>query len=331
MARSVVVDAMGGDDAPRAIIQGALRARSDGVPVRLVGRTKDLAPWLPRDGAPEVVHADDVVDMAEPPVAAVRRSQRSSLRIAMREVAQGRGDAVVSCGNTGAVLVAAVVELGTLAQVDRPALATVLPRADGGRLVLLDAGANVDVRPEVLATFAQLGTAYAEALGVDAPRVGLLSNGTEDTKGSALVREALPMVASCGVHFVGQVEPTTAIEGACDVLVTDGFTGNIFLKSAEGAVQTMTRLLRVEIMRSMWGRVGALLLRRALTRLRAQVEWDAHGGAVLLGTRSTVVVGHGRANPEAVRHAIHLAHDTATTGLVERIERRVAHGAAAKG
>lgn len=323
MARAVVVDAMGGDDAPRAIIEGALLARGDGVPVRLVGRAKDLTPWLPREGTPAVVHAEDVVDMGESPVAAVRRSAASSLRTAMREVAEGRGSSVVSCGNTGAVLVAATVELGTLPGVGRAALATVLPRADGERLVLLDAGANIDVKPSVLATFAQLGTAYAEALGIESPRVGVLSNGTEPTKGNAVIREALPLIEATGVRLVGQVEPTSALAGGCDVLVTDGFTGNVFVKSAEAAVQTMTSLMRREIERSVFGRVGGLLLRRALRRVRDQVEWDAHGGAVLLGTRATVVVGHGRANPEAVRQAIHLAHHTAEAGLIERLACRV--------
>ena len=321
--RPVLVDAMGGDFAPRAIVEGALLAQDDGLPVRLVGRTPDLKPWLPRSGI-EVVHASDVVAMDEAAVSAVRRSEDSSLRVALRELAAGNGSAVVSCGNTGAALVAAVFDLGMLEGVERPAVATRLPRADGRHLVLLDAGGNVDVRPELLVTFAVLGAAYAQALGIPEPRVGLLSNGSEDSKGNQLVRHTLPLLRETGLRVVGPVEPTTAFEGGCDVLVTDGFTGNVLLKSAEGAVTTITSMLRAEIGRSTVGRLGAMLLGGALRRFRQQVAWDVQGGAVLLGARGTVVIGHGRATPEAVRHAIRLAHRSAQARLVARVERGLA-------
>ena len=327
MAQAVVVDAMGGDDAPAAIVTGALLAYDDGVPVRLVGRSHALKARL--DGRLiEVVHADDVVGMDESAVQAVRRSEASSLRVALAEVAQGRGSSVVSCGHTGAVLVAAMFDLGVLDGVDRPAVTTVLPRADGARLVLLDAGANVEVRPELMATFAVMGAAYAESIGIPWPRVGLLSNGSEPTKGTAAIRAAVPLIEATDVNFIGQVEPSTALEGGCDVLLADGFTGNVFLKSAEGAVQTMSQLLRAEIERNVFGWVGALLMRRTLRRLAQRVSWDAQGGGVLLGTRGTVVVGHGRANAQAVRHAIHLAHDTVRAGLVEHLTRGLASGGA---
>ena len=310
---------MGGDDAPRAIVRGALLAHQDGIPVRLVGRSPEVERWLPR-GTLEVVDAPDVVGMDESAVAAVRRSERSSLRVAMHEVVQGRGTSVVTCGHTGAALVGAVFDFGTLEGVERPAVATVLPRTDGRRLVLLDSGGSVDVRPELLATFAVLGASYANVLGEIQPRVGLLSNGSEDSKGNALVRAALPLVAETGVNLVGQVEPTTALEGGCEVLVTDGFTGNVFLKAAEGAVSTMTALLRAEIERSTLGRLGSLLLRRALRRFRSRTAWELQGGAMLLGVRGTLVVGHGRANAQAVRHAIRLAHRSASGRLVERLD-----------
>lgn len=269
-------------------------------------------------------HAPDVVGMGDSAVASVRRSEDSSVRVALRMVRDGRASSVVSCGNTGAVLVAAVFDLGVLDGVERPAIATVLPRGDGGRLVLLDAGANVDCRPEQLVCFAHLGVAYAEVLGMARPRVGLLANGEEEGKGNLQARATLPLLRQSGLHVVGNIEPTAAMEGACDVLVTDGFVGNILLKAAEGAVTTVVQMLREEIRRRPSGWIGAWLLKGAFRRFRDRVAWDAHGGAVLLGTRGTVVVGHGRANAEAVRQAIRLAHHASGQGLVEAVSRRLA-------
>lgn len=316
----IAVDAMGGDHAPAEIVTGALRAAAEGLPVALVGRETELRALLPRRGPqPAIVDAADVVGMGDAAVSGVRRSEQSSLRVALRMVRDGAASAVVSCGNTGAVLVGAVLDLGVLPGVDRPAIATVLPRADGGRLFLLDAGANVDCRPEQLVSFAALGVAYAEASGIPDPRVGLLSNGEEDGKGNTQVKATLPLLRRSGLRVVGNVEPTAAMEGACDVLVTDGFVGNVLLKAAEGAVSTVVQLLRQEIRRSPVGVVGAFLLRGAFRRFRERVAWDAHGGAVLLGTRGVVVVGHGRANAQAVHQAIRLAHRTARGGLAERL------------
>jgi glycerol-3-phosphate acyltransferase PlsX len=315
---------MGGDFAPAEIVAGAVAAARDGIPVVLVGHQDMVSRHLPRRGAPPLVHAPDVVAMGEGAVASVRRSEASSLRVAMRQLRDGQAGAVVSCGNTGAVLVAAMFDLGVLDGVDRPAIATVLPRSDGGRLVLLDAGANVDCKSEQLVSFAHLGAAYAEALGMRHPRVGLLSNGEEEGKGNAQVRAALPLLKASRLRVVGNVEPQAAMGGACDVLVTDGFVGNVLLKAAEGAVGTVVQLLRAEIRRRPSGIFGAWLLKGALRRFRDRVAWDAHGGAVLLGTRGTVVVGHGRANAEAVRHAIRLAHRSSGQQLVDAVSTRLA-------
>jgi phosphate acyltransferase len=329
--KPVVVDAMGGDHAPAAIVAGAVAAAADGVPVLLVGDEAAIRAALPRRRAAhtapiEVIHAPDSVGMGDGAVASVRRSETSSLRVAMARVADGTASALVSCGNTGAVLVAAVVDLGVIPGVERPAIATVLPRADGGRLVLLDAGANVDCKPEQLVCFAHLGVAYAEAIGIQLPRVGLLSNGEEDGKGNAQVRAALPLLRASKLQVVGNVEPSAAMGGSCDVLVTDGFVGNVLLKAAEGAVTTVVGLLREEIRRSPTGVAGAWLLRGAFRRFRERVAWDSHGGAVLLGTRGTVVVGHGRANAEAVRQAVRLADRTGGQRLIDAIGGRLAAG-----
>ncbi len=319
----VAVDAMGGDDAPHAIVEGAVRAHQAGLPVVLVGDAAQLEPLLGASG-PDVVHAGDVVGMAEGAVAGVRRKPDASVRRALQLVRDGAAGAAVSCGHTGATLVGAVLDLGVLPGAERPAICSVLPRSDGGRLVLLDAGANVDCKPELLASFALIGSAHAEAMGVLAPRIGLLSNGEEDGKGNAQVRATLPLLRDLPLRVVGPVEPSAAMAGACDVLVCDGFVGNILLKAAEGAVHTVVTLLREEIERRPSGRLGAWLLRGAFERFRRRVAWDAQGGALLLGTRGLVVVGHGRATPDAVHSAIRLAHRGMRAGLLDGVARRLA-------
>ena len=327
---------MGGDEAPHAIVSGALRAHGDGFPVMLVGNQERLRPLIP-PGGPVVVHAPDVIGMSDSAASSVRRRPDSSVRRAVQLVADGTCAGAVSCGNTGATLVSTVLDLGVLEGAERPCIATVLPRSDGGRLVLLDAGANIDCRPELLARFALVGSAYAEALGTLSPRVGLLSNGEEDSKGNQQVRATLPLLRELPLRVVGPVEPGAAMSGACDVLVCDGFVGNVLLKAAEGAVTTVVTLLREEILRYPSGRLGAWLLRGAFRRFRARVAWDAHGGALLLGAAGVVVVGHGRATPASVRAAVAMAHRAVDARLVEGVARRVAsrarprHGHPAEG
>lgn len=321
MRARIAVDAMGGDDAPDALVEGAVAAVRAGADVVLVGDEPRLRALAGR-WCPPVVHAPEAVTMDESP-ASIRKRPDVSVRRAMQLVDQGRADAVVSCGSTGATLFAAVLDLGTLDGAERPAIATQLPRRDGERLILLDAGANVDCRPELLACFAQLGVAYAEVLGVERPRVGLLSNGEEDKKGNMQVRATLPLLRSLDLHVVGNVEPIGAMRGDCDVLVCDGFVGNVLLKAAEGAVETVVGLLREEILRRPSGRLGAWLLTGAFERFRNRVAWDARGGALLLGTKGVVVVGHGRANARAVQAAIETAATSVQSGLVDRMARRL--------
>ncbi len=318
----VAVDVMGGDQAPEEMVAGALLAIRRGRRVRLVGDSSRIAPFLSGREAVEVVHTPDVFPMGASP-ASVRRRESTSVRVATRLVAEGKAEAVVTCGNTGAALVGAMLDLGVLDGVERPALATVLPRSDGGRLVLLDAGANVDCRPDLLASFAVLGAAQAEQLGIDKPRIGLLSIGEEEGKGNAQVRDALPRLRELPLNIVGNIEPSAAMSGACDVLVCDGFVGNVLVKAAEGAVSTVGGILRAEILRYWSGRVGAFLLRGALERFRERVSWDALGGAQLLGTPGVVVVGHGRSNRGAVAAAIDMAARSARAGLPDVVRRRV--------
>ncbi len=316
----IAVDAMGGDRAPDIAVGGAIRAAEQGLPVILVGPEGDLARRIPRGLPLTIAHAAEHVSDSERPATAVRRRPDASINVAMRLVSDKRARAVVSCGPTGAIMTAALLGLGRLPGVLRPAVTVVVPRMDGGRLVLLDMGANVDCRPEMLAQFALMGHCYArQVLGTARPRVGLLSNGEEDTKGNDLVRRARPLVAELPVRFAGSVEPLAAFRGACDVLVCDGFVGNVMLKTVEATVEIVTSLLRQEIRRHPSARFGAWLLTSALRRFREQADYAAVGGALLLGVGGVVVVGHGRSDDRAVHGAIRQAHGCAGEGLSERI------------
>ncbi len=319
----VAVDAMGGDNAPDAIVEGAVAAAREGIPVLLVGDTGRLTPLVPSDVQIPIVHASEVVGMQEGAASSVRRKPQSSIRVALQLLADGKASSVVSCGHTGACLVGAVLVVGTLDGVGRPAIATALPRSDGGRLVLLDVGANVDCKPEQLAQFALLGSAWAEVQGLDQPRVGILSNGEEGGKGNEQVRLATPLIEALPINFTGNVEPSAAFAGSCDVLVCDGFVGNVLIKAVEGAAEVVIHLLGEHVQSSVAARTGALLMRGAFGRFRDQIRWDAHGGGLLLGTRGVVVTGHGRANGNAVHAAIALAHAAARDGLVSKMAARM--------
>ena len=260
----------------------------------------------------------------------VRDLPDCTMRVACRLAAEGRGGSVVSCGNTGAILVSAMLELGTVPGIDRPALALSLPRADGGRLVLVDVGASADARPAHLATFGLLGDALARTLGVAAPRVGLLANGSERGKGRKLVREAWDELAKLPLNFVGNVEPHDALAGAVDVLVCDGFTGNIVIKTAEGIVGLAKQLASRHVEGSGRAAVGAWLLRPALRDFAADLDWRKRGGAVLVGVRAPVVVGHGRSDAPAVDAAIRLAHYAQEQALGAELASRVQARAAAR-
>ena len=238
----------------------------------------------------------------------LRSKTDASINVAVREVAAGRASAVVTCGHSGAAMVAAVKGLGRLEGVDRPALVTVVPRADGGEAVLLDLGANVDCRPEQLAQFALMGEAYARAvLGLECPRVGLLSNGSERGKGNIQVRAALPLLEALPIEFVGPIEPFEAFHGGADVVVCDGFVGNVMLKTVEATADVTLSLMQREIARMPHWRLGARFLRSAMRRFRSRTSASAYGGALLLGVNGVVVVAHGRSDKDAVDSALKVA------------------------
>lgn len=321
----IAVDAMGGDDAPRVVIDGALSAaRSLRVSLLLVGpedrlRAELANQPLAQSADIQIRHAPEVVEMGEPPVAALRRKPRASIRIAAEAVARGEADAVFSAGHTGATVIAAHAAFGMLAGVDRPALAATIPTRTGAA-VLLDSGANVECRPSHLLQFATMGAIFARlSLDVERPRVGLLSIGEEETKGNDLTREAHRLLRESPLAFVGNLDARGLYSGEADVIVCDGFTGNIALKVSESVVETMEGLLGEELSRTFTTRLGFLLSRRAFRRFQRRVDYAESGGAPLLGVGRPCVIGHGRSGPKAVRNAIALTQRFVAAGLLDRI------------
>ena len=326
----IAVDAMGGDFAPAALVDGAVAAaRHLDVRIALVGaaaRVREaLTPHAGWQALPiDIVDAPDVIGMKEAPVAALRRKPGASIRVAADVVARGQASAIVTAGHTGAAVMAAYTGFGTIPGVDRPALATAIPTRVRPA-VLLDAGASVECRPQHLLQFAIMGAVYARvALGVSRPRVGLLSIGEEETKGNELTREAHRLLKASSVHFIGNVEGREIYSGVADVIVCDGFTGNIVLKTSEGLVDTVEALLGDELQGTFSSQMGYLLSRRAFRRFRKRVDYSEYGGAPLLGVAGLAIVCHGRSSAKAVRNAIAMAYRFAASDFIRRIEQDIA-------
>jgi len=321
---------MGGDDAPEVVVEGAVAAVGElDVRVLLVGAPDRLESLLERHGSPkgiEVVPAADVVGMDEHAVQSVRQKPDSSMVVGINLVRDGRAEAFVSAGNTGAVMAAGLFGLKRLAGVERPALAAVFPTTRGMSLVL-DVGANADCRAEHLAQFGLMGSVYGErVLGVSTPSVGLLSIGEEASKGNSLVQQAHQRLRALPIRFVGNVEGRGIPTGEVDVVVCDGFVGNVVIKLAEGMAAAITGLIREEISRSRVSKLAALGVRPALRRVRQRMDYAEYGGAPLLGLNGVCIVAHGRSNALAIKNAIRVAARSAEQGLVERIAKGLAQG-----
>lgn len=329
----IAIDAMGGDQAPSVIVEGAVAAaRHLDVRLALVGSTSAIEaalathPDWPRLGL-EIVEAPDVIGMADAPAATLRRKPSASIRVAADLVARKEAAALVSAGHTGATVVAAHAAFGMIAGVERPALAATIPTRERPA-VLLDAGANVECRPQHLLHFAVMGGVYARlALGAARPRVGLLSIGEEATKGNELTREAHRLLKSAPINFIGNIEGREIYSGVADVIVCDGFTGNVVLKTSEGLVDTVEVLLGDELQGTFSSQVGYLLSRRAFRRFRRRVDYSEYGGAPLLGVAGLAIVGHGRSSVKAVRNAIAMAYRFATSDFISRVEHEIAAAA----
>ncbi len=326
---TIALDAMGGDQAPRTEVEGAiLAARELDVRVLLVGQQEAVKREMARHshrGLPlEVVHASEVISMTESPVMAFRKKKDSSIHVAARLVKNGEADGFVSAGNTGAVMATAHFILGTLPSVDRPALAAPFPTSRGGVSVMLDVGANVDSKAVHLEQFAIMGEIYYRVLfGTRRPKVGLLSIGEEEMKGNDLTREAHIRLKQMPLNFVGNVEGRHVFAGEADVIVCDGFIGNVALKISEGLVEHMGTTLREALNSTLASQVGYVFARKAFANFKKKLDYSEYGGAPLLGVRGVTIIGHGRSNANAIKNAIRVAVELSRAKLNEKIEQEL--------
>jgi glycerol-3-phosphate acyltransferase PlsX len=321
----IALDAMGGDFGPAVVVEGAVAAaREFGLASVLVGDKSAVEREILRLSAQDlplsIRHASQVVGMAEAPSQALRRKRDSSLRVAADLVKEGECHALVSAGNTGAAMAIGMVVLGVLPGVDRPAIAAALPSLSG-YTVLLDAGANVDPKPRHLVQWAIMGHVYSrDIIGVSNPRVGLLSVGEEEGKGNDLVREAFEQLRESSVNFVGNVEGREIYNGRCDVVVTDGFTGNVCLKISESLAEMLTSMIREELTRDMMSRAGAALSRAAFARMKKRVDYTEMGGAPLLGINGASIICHGASPVKAIKNALRVAGEWVKHDVNEHIK-----------
>jgi len=330
---TIAVDAMGGDTAPKAEVDGAIRAaRSLGVKIILVGKQdvlrKELAQHEGIHGLPiEIQHASEQVTMEDSAAKAVRTKRDSSIRVASRLVRDGIAQGVVSAGNTGAAMATAKMVQGMLPGVDRPALASAFPTLKGVPVVVVDVGANVDCSPRMLAQFAIMGDIYSRVIfRKHQPRVGLLSIGEEEHKGNELTRAATPLLKSLPINFIGNVEGRDIYTGETDVIVCDGFIGNVALKVSEGLVDMIYQMLRESLEATITRKIGYVLARTAFQDFKKRVDYSEYGGAPLLGVKGVCIITHGRSNANAIKNAIRVAAEFAGGQINERIEAELANG-----
>jgi glycerol-3-phosphate acyltransferase PlsX len=327
---TIAVDAMGGDHAPRAEVEGAvLAARELGLRVLLVGQEnvvkQELAKHAHRGLPLEIVHASEVITMHDSPTQAFRKKRDSSVHVAAKLVRGGEAAGLVSAGNTGAVMAVARFVLGQLPAVDRPALAAPFPTSRGTVSVLLDVGANVDSKAQHLEQFAVMGEIYYRVIfGTRRPKVALLSIGEEEMKGNELTREAHNRLKQMPLQFVGNVEGRDVFAGNVDVIVCDGFIGNVALKISEGLVEHIGKALKEALNSTLTSQVGAVLARRSLQDMKKKMDYSEYGGAPLLGVKGITVIGHGRSNSNAIKNAIRVAGELARSKVNEKIELELA-------
>lgn len=303
----IVIDAMGGDHAPEAVVKGAMlatKAHKD-LTVVLVGDEAKIKPYLTSAERIEIIHTTTVISGDDEPVKAVRRKKDASLVLMANEVKEQRADACISAGNTGALMSAGLFQVGRIKGIERPALSPTLPTIDQKGFVLLDVGANVEAKPKHLLQYGIMGSIYAEKVrGIKQPRVGLLNVGTEDNKGTELTKEAFQLLKQAPINFVGNVEARDLLSGVADVVVTDGFSGNIALKTVEGTAMNMFKMIKATFMSSLKTKLAAAVLKKDLKGLKDQLDYAEYGGAALFGLKAPVVKAHGSSNDRAIYSAI---------------------------
>lgn len=326
----IVIDAMGGDNAPASTVEGAIAAATEWADTQivLIGDEAKLEPLLSQSGVRPanltVRHASEVIGSEDEPVKAVRRKKDASMVVAGRMLKEGEADAMISAGNTGALMTAGLLVVGRMEGIERPALAPMIPTSDDVGVLALDLGANMDAKPEHLAQYGLMGSLYRQKVqGIASPRVGLLNVGTEPGKGNELTKHAYPLLEQLPIRFVGNVEARDVLTGACDVLVCDGFAGNILLKSLEGTAGAIFALLKEQFSSSLKSKLAAAVLMPELRGLKRKLDYTEHGGAPLLGLSRLVVKSHGSADGNAIKNAVRQARIAVQNQLVESISKEI--------
>lgn len=324
----ILVDAFGGDNSPDEIIKGAVEYINDGgkYGVCLVGNediiSEKLKAYSYKEGAIEILPSTEVITCEEAPTEAIKKKPDSSIVVGLTALRkEPEYGAFVSAGSTGAILVGAVTKVGRLKGVSRPALTALLPTADGGEVMLLDVGANADCKPLNLLHFAVMGNAYLKASGIENPRVALLSNGTEDKKGNELTHEAFELIKKCGnLNFLGNMEARDILSGNYDMVVCDGFSGNVAIKSTEGAVKTLLKILKTQIQASTKAKIGyKFFMQDAFNKTRAKMDYESAGGAILLGVEKVIIKGHGSSKASSIKGCLEQAESALDNNLNEVI------------
>lgn len=319
----IAIDAMGGDHAPKEIVLGAMKAVAEfkDIQIILVGDEAKIKKYLTNQDRIDILHTDEVILPTDEPVRAVRRKKTASMVVAAQLVQDGNADACISAGNTGALMAAGLFIVGRIDGIERPALSPTLPTTGGEGFVLLDVGANSDAKPEHLLQYAIMGSIYSEkVLGVDKPRVGLLNIGTEEKKGNDLTKHAFELMQNANIHFIGNVEARDLLEGAADVVVTDGFTGNMVLKSIEGTALSVMKMLKTVLTSSLKSKLAAAVLKPDLIQLKTKMDYSEYGGAGLFGLKAPVIKAHGSSDANAIYNAVRQARNMVAHNVAETIK-----------
>lgn len=323
----LAIDAMGGDHAPKEIVLGAMDAVKENkdLQITLYGDEKQIKPILTDNRQIKIIHTDEKITSEDEPVKAVRRKKNSSLVLMAKAVKDGEADACISAGNTGALMSAGLFVVGRIPGIDRPALSPTFPTVDGQGFLMLDVGANVEAKPEHLLQYAIMGSIYVERVrNIKSPRVGLLNVGTEDGKGNDLTKKAFQLLENAPIHFVGNVEARDILNGVADVVVTDGFSGNVALKTMEGVAETIFSLLKGAFISSTKTKIAATLVKKDLKGIKDRLDYSEYGGAGLFGLRAPVIKAHGssksRAVTNAVKQAVYMVDNNVTATIQETIE-----------
>ena len=322
----IAIDAMGGDHAPKEIVLGALKAIDTypDIEITLVGDENKINPYLKDRNRISIIHTEEVITGTDEPVRAVRRKKNASMVLAAKEVAEGRADACISAGNTGALMAAGLFIVGRIEGIERPALSPTLPTIGGEGFVLLDVGANADAKPEHLVQYALMGSIYSQKVrGIDHPRVGLLNIGTEENKGNELTKHTYEMLKKADVNFIGNIEARDLLNGVADVAVTDGFTGNMVLKTIEGTALSIFKMLKSALMSNLKSKLAAAVLKPNLLKLKTQMDYSEYGGAGLFGLKAPVIKAHGSSDARAIFSAIRQTREMIEHQVIGTIQEAV--------